>query len=474
MAFVLSLWEAPRAHWLRWRITKKTAGRINAGAITLKTPIFDLERSLVAWPHLQSALHVIPVLSLCGFLTAPAPVAAVESVTGLDAGGMLAALLIVMLTAVALAALVIIGLVLWSRKQEHIDDMMLFCTDIDFTSCQYHSHLLIYKGNLDSSYKIGQSFLYNWRISRYFYSSDIDPKWARPRFSNLKCPKICLILVKKVEVCCMKYLVHSEDEAERCASARALGRINDPGALLVLVDVIWDEEETEAVRKAASETLHEMSVHFRKRKKIITDLELEAEQRNFRGIIEILTANFEQGKTRYVQSAYIIGRHHMRLERYADAREWLTKAEFRNRKFNLYGNRIGYWIQVCNTRLLEEADDSFKTADYQQAREHYAVLTHGLSNADNQRCAVYLRSACVYCKLKDYRNADQALLQALEHNHETDLALTLVPLLREILSPGDKKIAPKDKLEEIKSAIDERASVIMNALLAQNLSSQTT
>jgi hypothetical protein len=123
---------------------------------------------------------------------------------------------------------------------------------------------------------------------------------------------------------------------------------------------------------------------------------------------------------------------------------------------------------VCNTRLLEEADDSFKVADYQQAREHYALLAHGLSNADSQRCAVCLRSACVYCKLMDYRNADQALLQALERNHETDLALTLVPLLQEILSPGDKKVEPKDKLEEIKSAIDQRASAIMNALSAQN------
>ena len=352
-----------------------------------------LEPSLATWLRPRSALHLIALPSLCVFLTAPAPVAAVEPVTG-PGGGIFAALLIVILTAILLAALVIIGLILWGRKQDHIRDMMLFC---------------------------------------------------------------------------MKDLVHSEDEAGRCASARALGRVNNPAALLVLVDVTWDEEETEAVRKAASEALHEMSAHFRKHKKVITDLELEAEQRNFRGIIENLSANFEQGKTRYVQSAYIIGRHYMRLGRYADGREWLIKAEFRNRKFNLYGNRIGYWIQVCNTRLLEEADDSFKAADYQQAREHYAVLAHGLSNADSQRCAVYLRSACVYCKLKDYRNADQALLQALEHNHETDLALTLLPLLQEILGLGDKKVEPKEKLEAITSAIDERASVIMDALSAQNV-----
>jgi len=272
---------------------------------------------------------------------------------------------------------------------------------------------------------------------------------------------------------CMKYLVQSEDEAERCASAKALGRSDDPGALLVLVDVIWDEDETDAVRKAASEALHEMSVHSRKHKKSIANIELQAEQRNFQGIIEILTDSFEQGKTRYVQSAYIIGRHYMRLERYEDAREWLIKAEFRNRKFNLYGNWIKGWIQVCNTRLLEGADESFIAADYQQAREHYAVLAYGLGDADRQRCTVYLRSACVYCKLKDYQNANQALLQALEHNHNPDLALTLVPLLREILNPGNKMVELKYKLEESMSALDERASAVMNALLEKNVSARS-
>lgn len=373
---------------MRRQITKKNSCRIKAGVITLKIPMSDPKPSSETWLCPRPALlHFIALLSPWVFLTAPAPAAAVETVTGQSGGGMLAALLIVILTAIALAALVIVGLIFWSRKQEHISEMMLFC---------------------------------------------------------------------------MKYLFHSEDEAERCASAKALGRANDRGALLVLVDVISDEEETEAVHKAAREALHEMGGHFRKFKKIISELESEAEQKNYRGIIEILTTNFEQGETKYAQSAYIIGRHYMRLKRYADAREWLTTANIRNRKFNLYGNRIRYWIEECNTRLLAEADESFKAADYQQAREHYAVLSHGLSDADSQGCAVYLRSACVYCKLKDYRNADQALLQALEHSHDTDLSLTLLPLLQEILGLGDKKDEPKEKHEEIASAIDERVSVIMS------------
>ena len=267
---------------------------------------------------------------------------------------------------------------------------------------------------------------------------------------------------------CMKFMLHSDNEAERCASAKSLGRVNDPGAIPVLVDVMWDEEEAEPVRKAAGEALHEMSTRLRKHRKIVSDLESELENKNYQGIIDILIATFEQSKTKHVQSAYLIGHQFMRLNRYLDAREWLKKAESRNRKFNLYGNRIKYRLQECNAFLLAEADDAFKAADYQQAKERYAALDHGLSDADRQRCAIYLRSACVYCKLEDYRNADQAALAALRYSHESDLTLTLVPLLQKIVMPDGNNVETADKREEIERAIDERASAIMKKLLARD------
>jgi tetratricopeptide (TPR) repeat protein len=267
---------------------------------------------------------------------------------------------------------------------------------------------------------------------------------------------------------CMKFLLHSENEAERCASARSLGRTNDPGAILILVDVMWDEEEAEPVRKAAGEALHEMSGRLRKHDTIISSLESALEKRNYQGIIDILIENFERGKTKYVQSAYLIGRQDMRLDHFFDAREWLTKAEARNQKFNLYGTRIKRWIHECNARLLNEADDSFKAGDYQQAKEHYAALDHGLSDADKQRCAVYLRSACVYCKLKDYPNADQSVLAALRYNHDPELALTLPPLLQQVLMPEGEDIAAGEHQEKLKSQIDAQATAIMNDLMARD------
>ena len=76
---------------------------------------------------------------------------------------------------------------------------------------------------------------------------------------------------------------------------------------------------------------------------------------------------------------------------------------------------------------------------------------------------MYLRTACVFTKLKDFRNADQSLLQALKHNQDTELALTLVPLLQGILRPSNKQGEQDEEFE----AIDKRASEIMNVLLAR-------
>lgn len=269
---------------------------------------------------------------------------------------------------------------------------------------------------------------------------------------------------------CMKFLLRSGDVTQRCASAKALGEARDVGALLVLVDIISDEEEAEEVHKAAREALHEMSLHSRKYHDVIADLELNIEQQDSQGIIKIVIDNFEQDKKRYAQSAFIIGRHYMRLGKYLEAREWLTKAEFRNHKFNLYGDRIDYLIDSCNTRLLSEADASFEAADYYQAKEHYAVLDHGLSDTAKRQCAIYLRISCVYCKLRDYRNADQALLQALENNHQTDYALELAPILRQLLQPAGSEINAKNKLKVAETRLDKRVTEIMHELTTQECS----
>ena len=97
-------------------------------------------------------------------------VAAVESVAIDEVGNITFPLLITLCVALALAVLIIIGLVHWGRRQDHLEEMMLFC---------------------------------------------------------------------------MKFLLKSQDNTERCASAKALTEAKDPGALLVLADLVSDEDETE-------------------------------------------------------------------------------------------------------------------------------------------------------------------------------------------------------------------------------------
>ena len=299
-------------------------------------------------------------------------------------------LLFVMLGAIAVAALIIIGLVYWGHKQDHLGEM---------------THI------------------------------------------------------------CLKYLVHSEDEVERAAMAKALGGANDTAALLVLFDVALDEEEASSVREAAREALREMAKKHGKYREVVAEFEDAADEKNFPSVIGVLIAHFGQEGASYAQSAYVIGRQYMRLGLYADAWEWLEKAEVRNQRAKLYGNQIRQLISVCTMHLLEEADDSFKSGDYLQAKEQYAVLDGGMREGDMRLHSMYMRSACSFIKLKDYRNADQALLLALAKHHSTEQALTLAPMLREVLELDDKP-GSSGKRQAIESAIDERANQIMALLMA--------
>ena len=262
---------------------------------------------------------------------------------------------------------------------------------------------------------------------------------------------------------CLKYLMHSTDESERCASAKALAKAADAGALLVLLDVSLDEEEAPAVRKAAADALHDMGERSRKYSKVIAELETEKEHDNVAGLIGVVGAHFEQGDKVRAQSAFVLGRLHMQVALYADARDWFVKAEARNRRSKLYGDLIPEWIAECNARLLEEADDAYKSGDFLAAKEHYAVLDHGLRDAERKRGAVHLRAACVYCKLEEYRLADQSLLQALDHNQETELSLSLAPMLQEIVTLLDQKSSTR--FQELRGAINKRVDEIMKVLL---------
>ncbi len=335
--------------------------------------------------------HLIPVLITLYLLSISSPVIAVETTSGED-GSILPAILSVLAGALIIASSVILGLIVWRRKQEEKSDMLLLC---------------------------------------------------------------------------MKFLPSSKDENERRSSAMALANYKNSGALLVLLDVFYDDHEPPAVRDAAQEALEVMKGHSRKFKKVLEALEHEAEKGDSLGVIAKLISSFEMSGKKYVQSACLIGRQYARLDRHIDARLWFEKACIRNQGDNLYGNRIDNWIRQCNLNLLDEADSSFKAAEYQQAKEHYAALDHGLNNRTKRLFSIYLRTACTYCKLHDYERADQAILAALHREHGTDEALILVPLLRKLIDEDLGSSGTRNGLALRRDAIEKHSSEIMERLFAQ-------
>ena len=263
---------------------------------------------------------------------------------------------------------------------------------------------------------------------------------------------------------CIKFLIDTQDEAERCEAAKALGGATDPGALLVLVDVINDDQAEESVREAALAALQEMGLKYRKYRKTIDDLIAATQAQDHQMVIDILTSEFEGKSKKYVQTPYVIGREFMRLGNHGDAREWLHVAEYRNRKTPTYGYQIKALIDVCNEHLFAEGDRLFKARLYHEAKAQYAVASHSLGDEDKKRFASYLREACVYSKLNDYIDAYQALLQALQHHHETDMTLTLNKLIQKVLDKSKDPTELAQELEQLETEIDECVSDIMKRL----------
>jgi len=264
----------------------------------------------------------------------------------------------------------------------------------------------------------------------------------------------------------MKQLIHSEETSVKCVATKELGSIRGPDVLLILIDVADDEVQDPKVREAALRVLHEISAALSKKGNSIAVLESALGKGDPQALIGALKRYFGKAGKGHLQCACVIGRQYMKLGRYSDAREWLNKARRCDRKMLLYGNRIEELINTCNDSLLAEGDALFMAGNYHGAREHYALLSHDLADREKKRFALFLRSACVYCKLKDYRDADQAVLQALRFDQETDKSLALIQLLHKLQDGGAEGRRAEDSPERIRQSIDEYISGLMERLSA--------
>lgn len=261
---------------------------------------------------------------------------------------------------------------------------------------------------------------------------------------------------------CMGFLIDSDRVPEGQAAAKALGRFNDPRAILVLLDVVNDQQADETLRKTAADALSVLGSDYRKYKQVIDELMSASEQRDDARLIEILTLNFEKSGAEYVQSAYVIGRCYVRQGHYADAKEWFRVAAVRNDVTPFYGDQIRQLVVECDRRLFAKGDELFKSSDYHQARERYSAASHGLSDEENLRYSGFLRLACVYCKLGDYDAADQAVLLALKKDQKTEMSLLLNKLLQQVLDGHHSRASPQR--QRVVSEIDNLTTEIMKKL----------
>jgi tetratricopeptide (TPR) repeat protein len=266
---------------------------------------------------------------------------------------------------------------------------------------------------------------------------------------------------------CIKYLVETRNEAQKCEAAQALGEVKDPGALLILVDVINDESAEENLRKTAGDALRNLSGVYSRYEQVIDDLLSAQERKDHRKSIDILISNFENRNKKYVQSAYVIGREFMRLKEYAEAREWLQRAKSRNEKSVVYVNQISERIRLCNEKLFSHGDVLFKVGDYYDALERYALASHDLSPEEKQRFASHLRLAAVYCKLKRYDDAYQETLHALHDHHETDYSLRLNGLLKKQRGEIGGTPEAEQRRKKILEEVDNYVTTIMSELASR-------
>lgn len=333
-------------------------------------------------------IPALTVLLLVSYPLAAAPAA--ETLT--EEPSSLIPFLIFGVATIVAAGLVVTGLILWSRKQDEINNMMYFCMD---------------------------------------------------------------------------FLINARNETERYRAAKELGRARTPGALLVLVDVINDESAEEGIREAARDALLEMSENYRGSKKLIGGILAATDVNDHERVVELLMTYFEQEDRKYVQSAYVIGRELVRMGKYGDAREWLHVAEVRNKKYPMYVDQIKNFIDRCNEHLFAEGDMAFKDGDFHLANERFARAAHGLSTEVSNRYAYYLRAACVYCKLEDYENASQALLQALHHQQETDTALELNKLVGNLLNLVKDDPDAKERHRNLSAELDRFVNQTMENLASR-------
>lgn len=220
-------------------------------------------------------------------------------------------------------------------------------------------------------------------------------------------------------------------------------------------------------RRLLERVLSGMDARRANKRMAMASLESEIAADEPASVIEALEAQIGKKGKDHARTAYVIGRQYMRLGQFDEAREWLRRAQRQSGKLSFLHQSIAAHVSTCSIQLIAEGDSCFADGDYHGARERYARISQGLARSEQGRLALFLRSACVYCKLCDYEEAAQAVLQALKSDEQTDRALALLHLLRKLSSQRDDATETIEARERLEDQLAGQVTGLMTSLVGQ-------
>jgi len=99
-----------------------------------------------------------------------------------------------------------------------------------------------------------------------------------------------------------------------------------------------------------------------------------------------------------------------------------------------YLDEIEKRLKFCNYQLFLKGDSLYQSQKYFEALDFYSLASRELNDNEKQDYHVYLRIACVYCKLERYNDALEANIIAMQYNQGIEQeVLELEQLLQSII-----------------------------------------
>ena len=182
---------------------------------------------------------------------------------------------------------------------------------------------------------------------------------------------------------CIKFLIDTQDEAERCKAAQALGGAKDPGASARIGRCDHRREGGGyRPRGRASRTSRKWACNTASTERSSSDLLSAVQDKDHQKVIDLLTSKFEsRSKRNTCKPLTSLAGNTYGLGIMRTPGRWLHVAAYRNSRTPTYGNQIRELADICNEHLFAQGDRLFNAGYYHDAK---AQLCDGI--ALSRRC----------------------------------------------------------------------------------------